>query len=60
MMFGTGSTRYLIGSRRAKAKGGGNPMGGPGYDVAWWLPERTFQFTTRADQYTLNMNAKTV
>lgn len=23
-------------------------------------PERTFQFTTRADQYTLAMNAKTV
>jgi hypothetical protein len=33
-MFDTGSTRYLIGSRRAKAKGGGNPMGGPGYHVA--------------------------
>ncbi|MER8481342.1 hypothetical protein [Mesorhizobium sp. M1322] len=58
MTFGTGSTRYLIG-RRAKAKGGGNTIG-PGYDVAQWLPERTLQFTTRADQYTLDMNAKTI
>lgn len=33
-MFGTSSTRYLIGSRRAKAKGGGNPMGGPRHHVA--------------------------
>ncbi|TIQ58231.1 MAG: hypothetical protein E5X61_02825 [Mesorhizobium sp.] len=54
MMLGTSSTRYLIGSRRAKAKGGGNPMGCRGYlspsSLSWSV------YADKADAHDFSIN----